>query len=122
MVATSSSTLSTDCSKLPMSRNHRLEVSTLPKNPAESIESVAGKAAGGDALFSWGCTAGSTAPTWLRRSQVMHWIGGIWMPGTLPSEASRPFALLDDFDALLYLARVSADEIPADLPRVPPRR
>jgi erythromycin esterase len=101
----------------------RLEVSALPRNPVESIESVAANAADEDAFFAWGCLDSSTVvPAWLRRPQPMHWVGGLWIPGSPASEATRPFELLADFDALVYFTGVTAEEIPTDRPRVAPRR
>jgi erythromycin esterase len=101
----------------------RLEASTLPANPPESIEGVARQALNGDAFFAWGCRDSSAvAPAWLRRAQAMHWVGGLWTPGSLHSGARRPFNLLTDFDALVHFSRVRAEDIPTDRPRIPPRR
>jgi erythromycin esterase len=100
----------------------RLEVSSLPRSPSESVEGVARQALSGDALFAWGCRDGSmAAPAWLRRPQAMHWVGGVWTPGSLPSEATRFFNLLTDFDALVHFSTVRAEGIPTDLPLVVPR-
>ena len=52
----------------------------------------------------------------------MHWIGALYTPGSLPTLAYRPFELLHDFRAIVFLPRVTADEIPTDLPRVVPRK
>ena len=107
----------------PNDLEDRLEVSSLPSNAAESIEGVAGQAHRGDALFAWGCRdSWAVAPAWLRRPQTMHWVGALWTPGSPPSEATRPFNLLNDFDALVHFTSVRAEDIPTDRPRVPPRR
>jgi len=52
----------------------------------------------------------------------MHWVGGLYTPGTPVSAAFRSFDLLHDFDAIIYLPKVSADEIPLDRPLIPARQ
>jgi hypothetical protein len=49
-------------------------------------------------------------------------VGGLFTPGTPPREAFRPFDLLRDFDGVVYLRRVTADELPLDRPLIPARR
>jgi len=52
----------------------------------------------------------------------MHWVGTLFAPGTPPSDAVRPYDLLRDFDGVVYLRRVTADELPGDRPLIPARR
>lgn len=53
----------------------------------------------------------SDTPPWLRAARPLHWVGGLFAPGSLPSEAFRPFTLVNDFDGILYLPRVIADQL-----------
>jgi erythromycin esterase len=109
--------------QLPNDLQNRLAISTLPPPPEESIDAVLGKVYGGDAVATWGCaTDVRDAPSWLQAPQSLHWVGGLFAPGSLPSDAFRPFRLLNDFDGIFYLTRVSADEIYTDRPLVPSRR
>ena len=52
----------------------------------------------------------------------MHWVGGLYAPGTAPSDAFRPYNILRDFDGIIYVGKVTADEVPSDRPNVPARR
>jgi erythromycin esterase len=109
--------------QVPNDPADRLEVSTLPRSPDESIDAVLAPLSPAGAIAAWACGAeGGGAPAWLRSPRAMHWVGALFTPGTPPSEAFRPFQLLRDFDGVAYLAHVTADELPRDLPRVPPRR
>jgi hypothetical protein len=75
------------------------------------------------ALAMWGCLGDATpVPSWLGRPQQMRWVGGLWLPGSNPAEANRPTQLVRDYDGLVYIPRVTADEAPANRPVIPPRR
>jgi hypothetical protein len=52
----------------------------------------------------------------------MHWIGGLYTPGSLSSAAFRNFDLLRDFDGVVYLPRVTAEDIPTERPLIPARK
>jgi len=51
----------------------------------------------------------------------MRWVGVDWSPGSNPAAANRPTQLLRDHDGLVYIPRVTADEIRADRPVIPAR-
>jgi erythromycin esterase-like protein len=109
--------------QIPNDLADRLAVSTLPISPAESIDGVLGAVNSGGMIVTWPCAVdASTVPGWLRAPHPMHWIGGLYAPGTTPSEAFRPYSLLRDFDGVIYLGKVTADELPTDRPVVPARR
>ena len=101
---------------------NRLAVSTLPPSPEESIDGVLGTLHPDGAIVSWACPVDSlSTPPWLRQQRAMHWVGGLYAPGTPPSDAFRPHDLLRDFDGVVYFRRVTADEAPNDRPLVPAR-
>ena len=107
----------------PNDLEDRLEVSSLPPSPEESIDGVLSLLHQDGAIVSWACQVDSSAtPGWLRRLHPMHWVGALYAPGTAPSEAFRPYDLLRDFDGVVYLRRVTADELPGDRPLIPARR
>jgi erythromycin esterase len=109
--------------QLPNDLQDRLEASSLPAAPPETIDGVMGSVYGAGAVATWGCIPRpGDVPPWLQRAQPLHWVGGIFEPGSLPSEAFRPFRLVDDFDGIFYLPRVTADQIFSDRPVVPARR
>jgi len=96
-------------------RSNRLEISTLPPPPAETIDAVMGQLLGGPAFATWDCaTNPEQAPGWLRAPQVMHWVGGVFDPAGPRSSAFQPFELLRDFDGMFYLPTVTAEEMPDD--------
>ena len=107
--------------QLPNDLEDRLVIDTLPRAPDETIEGVLRASRSGPLLAAWACSERETAPDWLRRPQRMHWVGGLYTPGTDPSEAFRPFRLVDDFDGVVFFPRVTADEAPRDRPLVPGR-
>jgi hypothetical protein len=77
----------------------------------------------GGAVAAWGCdTSNASAPAWLQSPQKMHWVGALYAPGTLPSEAFRSYSFLKDFDSLAYIPEVTADDLPATRPVIPARR
>jgi erythromycin esterase-like protein len=109
--------------QIPNDLEDDLAVSTLPRAPDDAIEGVLRTVRPRATIAAWNCESrAATAPDWLRRPQRMHWVGALFRPGTDPSEAFRTFRLLDDFDGLVFIPRVSADEVPTDRPLVPARR
>ncbi|HET7552494.1 MAG TPA: erythromycin esterase family protein [Gemmatimonadaceae bacterium] len=108
--------------QLPNDPQDRLEVSSLPPAPPETIDGVMGSVYGAGAVAAWACDPRPRdVPPWLQRAQSLHWVGGIFEPGSLSSEAFRPFKLVDDFDGIFYLPKVTADQIFSDRPVVPAR-
>jgi erythromycin esterase len=104
--------------QLPNDPEDRLMATTLPAAPDETIESVLASTT----FTTWDCNSDlNAAPAWLRSPHPMHWIGGLWATDSVPSAAFRPFNLLKDFDGVIYVPRVTAEEAPADRPRVAPR-
>jgi erythromycin esterase len=109
--------------QIPNDLEDDLAVSTLPRAPDDAIEGVLRTVRPRATIAAWNCESrAATAPDWLRRPQRMHWVGALFRPGTDPSEAFRTVRLLDDFDGLVFIPRVSADEVPTDRPLVPARR
>ena len=109
--------------QIPNDLEDRLATSSLPMYEGDTIESLLAKARRGPTLATWSCSPQvPTVPTWLSKPQLMHWVGGLYKPGSLVSSAFRPFNLLHDFDAIIYLPHVSADESPTDRPLIPPRK
>jgi erythromycin esterase len=109
--------------QIPNDLTDRLAVSTLPPSPAESIDGVLAAVNSGGSIVTWPCAVDSSAaPGWLRMPHPMHWVGGLYAPGTAPSDAFRPYSLLRDFDGVVYVGKVTADEMPTDRPLVPARK
>ena len=113
--------------EIPNDLEDRLVVSTLPPAPDESIESVLRDLNADGTLAIWTCELTNStnylaAPEWLRRAHQMHWVGGLYTPSTLSLAAFRNFDLLRDFDGVVYLPRVTAEDIPTDRPLVPARK
>jgi erythromycin esterase len=109
--------------QVPNDLADRLAVSTLPLSPAESIDGVLAAVNPSGTIVGWPCSVDSSAiPGWLRAAHPMHWVGGLYAPGTSPSEAFRPYNLLRDFDGVIYVGKVTADELPTDRPLVPARK
>ena len=109
--------------QIPNDLEDRLAVSSLPESPEESIDGVLSKLHPDGAVVAWKCQPDSAStPGWLRQSHAMHWVGALFTPGTAPSQAFRPYDLLRDFDGVVYLRRVTADELPLDRPLIPARR
>ena len=107
----------------PNDPEDRLAVDSLPPNVDESVERAMSGVAKTTALAMWGCIDDATpVPSWLRRPQQMRWVGGLWLPGSNPAEANRPTQLVRDYDGLVYIPRVTADEGPANRPVIPPRK
>jgi erythromycin esterase len=108
--------------QIPNDLEDRLAVSGLPRPPEESVEGVLAQGHPEGALATWDCKVEtSSLPGWLQRPQPMHWVGALGKPGSNPSEAFRPVSLIQDFDGVAYLGRVSAEEIFQDRPLVPGR-
>ena len=114
--------------QIPNDLEDRLAVSVLPSAPDESIDSVLSGLHSDGALAAWTCGTppGSvnieSVPEWLRKAHLMHWVGGLYAPGTAPSAAFRSFDLLRDFDGVIFLPRVTGDEMPTDRPLIPARK
>ena len=113
--------------QIPNDLEDRLAVSTLPPAPDESIESILRELYSDGVLATWICSTQATAsapsvPEWLRRSHLMHWVGGLYQPGSVSSAAFRNFDLLQDFDGVVFLPRVTAEDIPTDRPLIPARK
>ena len=106
--------------QIPNDLDDRIVASTLSQSPDESIETVL--AASTPTLTAWPCGVdASSAPQWLRAPHAMHWIGALWTPDSVSSAAFRPFDLLHDFDGVVYVPRVTAEDVPAAHPRIAPR-
>jgi erythromycin esterase len=109
--------------QVPNDLEDRLLVSSLPPSPDGSLEAMLKRRDDGGSLTAWSCKAKENErPEWFRIPRKMHWIGALYKPGSNPAESFRPFDVLNDFDAVAYLPRVSADEIPTDRPLVPARK
>lgn len=107
--------------QVPNDVDDRLTVSSLPRGPEETVESIMAHVGPGIQWAAWPCGT-SAATAWLQAPQRMHWVGALFSPRTPPSEAYRPFDLPTNFDGLLYIPEVTADDVFTDRPRVPPRR
>ena len=109
--------------QIPNDLTDRLAVSTLPPSPAESIDGVLSAVSPGGSMVAWPCAVDSSGvPGWLRVPHPMHWVGGLYAPGTSPSDAFRPYNILKDFDGIIYLRQVTAEEMPTDRPLIPARK
>jgi len=108
--------------QLPNDPTDRLLVSTLPDAAEGSIESSLALVAPGPSLAVWGCGAASSLPAWLREAHPMHWIGGLYTPGSVPSASYRPYVLTQSFDGIAYFPTVAAEAIPSDRPVIAARK
>jgi erythromycin esterase len=92
--------------------DRRIEISSLPPSPPESIEGVLAPLTTTTAtLIAWPCDVDlASVPEWLRTPRPLHWVGALFTPGTAPSAAFRPFNLTQDFDAILSIPRVTAED------------
>jgi erythromycin esterase len=115
--------------QIPNDLEDRLVVSELPPSPDESIESVLSGLHAQGALAAWPCSVSESGrvdtalvPDWLGKAHPMHWVGGLYTPGSATAVAFRSFDLLNDFDGVIFLPRVTADEIPKDRPLIPARK
>jgi erythromycin esterase len=102
--------------QIPNDPEARLKISSLPAATDDSIEgAIAPLSAGKTVIASWPCGVDpATAPAWLRVPRAMHWVGGLWAPDSVVRAGYRAFDVLHDFDALVYVPRVSAEEITGD--------
>lgn len=109
--------------QIPNDEEDRLAVSELPHSPEESVDGVLSQIQSDSALVTWPCKVELTElPEWLRQPHPMHWVGALWKPGTPSSEAFRPFSLVQDFDGIVYLRHVTAEDMFSDRPLVPARK
>lgn len=109
--------------QIPNDPEDRLAISTVPAGSDESIEAALASLAFDASLVGWSCnTDQNSLPAWLSQPHPMHWVGGLYAPDSLPSSASRPFVLTAAFDGIVYLPRVTAEEIPRDRPIIPARK
>ena len=88
--------------QIPNDLTDRLAVSTLPASPAESVDGVLAAVNPAGSIVTWSCSVdSSSAPGWLRAPHLMHWVGGLYAPGTSPSDAFRPYSpFFADFDGV----------------------
>jgi erythromycin esterase len=108
--------------QIPNDLEDRLAVSILPPAPKVSVEALLSQLRPGGSLIAWNCRLEqSETPDWFHIPHRMHWVGGLYTPGKNSMEAFAPFALLSDFDGIVYLPSVTADEVPTDRPQVPAR-
>jgi erythromycin esterase len=105
--------------EIPNDPEDRLATSSLPPAPRGTIETLFSGPDG--TLATWQCGT-KQSPDWFQIPHRMHWIGGLYTPGTNPAEAFRPFILTSDFDGILYLPTVTGDESPTDRPLIPGRK
>jgi erythromycin esterase-like protein len=108
--------------QVPNDRENRLAVSNLPPAPPGSLEEMLGRSGQHRKLVTWGCERPGDAPEWFNIPRKMRWVGGLYDPGANAREALRPLAVLDDFDGVLYLPKVTAEDIPRDRKPVPARK
>lgn len=111
--------------QLPNDLEDDLVAGTLPPAPESSIEGLMGSIGGGRSgtLATWSCDARAGAlPAWLAEPQRMHLVGALFRPGSDPAEAFRPVRLVDEFDGIVFIPVVTADEMPTDRPLIPARR
>ena len=110
--------------QVPNDPENRLGASALPPSADESIESVLLPIRSEGTLATWPCVSSTnlSEPEWLKKAHPMHWVGGLYDPKSVSSSAYRNFDLLRDFDGVIFLPRVTAEEIPKDRPSVPPRK
>jgi erythromycin esterase len=101
---------------------NRLKAFTLPLAQDDSIESVVRKLGADGKIAAWPCGENAESAEWFRKPRPMHWVGGIYRPDSLPSASFQNFDLLHDFDGLVYLPRVRAEDVPKSIPTVPPRK
>lgn len=108
--------------QIPNDKEDRLAISTLPAAPAGSTENLFAKSGDRARLTTWGCGAQPQAPGWFAIPRKMHWVGGLYDPRTNPAEAFRAFMMVADFDGIVYLPRVTAEDIPTDRRFIPDRK
>ncbi len=107
--------------QIPNDLEDRLLVSTLDAAPADSIDGMLAESSDHALLATWGCD-GPPPPAWLASPRPLHWIGGLYTPGSVASAAFRAYVLTTAFDAVAYFPRVTAEDIPANRPLIPARK
>ena len=114
--------------QIPNDPENRLSVSKLPPAPDESIESVLRELRSDGTLATWDCVAPNSntsiraTPERLTVPRPMHWVGGLYKPDSPISASFRSFNLFQDFDGIIFLPRVTAEDIPTDRPLIPARK
>lgn len=107
--------------QLPNDLQDRILVSSLGPPPAESVDGMLAESSDHALFAAWGCD-GPPPPAWLGAPHPLHWIGGLYTPGSLASAAFRPYALTSAFDAVAYFPQITAEDVPADRPLIPARK
>jgi erythromycin esterase len=109
--------------QIPNDLKDRLAVSSFLPFGGEAIEDVLSLVRQGEFLSLWrGAQRPKNAASFLTDPQLMHWIGGLFTPGSPPSTQYRPFRLTTDFDGIVYIPRVSAEDMLSSRPLVPARK
>ena len=114
--------------QLPNDLEDRLVTTTLPASPDETVEGII-RPVGTNVFAAWPCSAAGkvdldgSLPGWLRQPRSMHMIGGLYPLSAPPPSANfRTYSLIGDFDGLVYIRRVKAEDITLDRPLVPGRK
>ena len=110
--------------QIPNDPTDRLAANVLP-GPVEeeNVETLLASVRPGTHFSAWRCGEPDEArPQWLRAERPMRWVGGLYAPDSPPTASFRPYRLTTAFDAIVFVPSVTAEEIPADRPVVPPRR
>jgi erythromycin esterase len=109
--------------QIPNDLEDRLAISLLPPAPDESIEGMLSLLRSDSALATWPCSVETTSlPEWLTQPHFMHWVGALYTPGSVSSASLQSLNLMRNFDGVVFLRRVTADEIPTDRPLIPARK
>jgi hypothetical protein len=96
-------------------RERRLSEFSLPLAPGRTVEALLAPRGGAGTLTTWGCKEKRLQPPeWFNVPHKMRWVGSVYKPGTNAAEAFRLCDLLNDFDGILYLPSVTADDIPRE--------
>jgi erythromycin esterase len=109
--------------QIPNGAANRLAVSRVPAAPPSAVEGMFARVRPGGSFAVWNSDlVDSETPEWFHVPRQMHWVGGLYRPDAIPTEAFQPYMVLSDFDGVAYLPRVAAEDMPADRPRIPARR
>ena len=108
--------------QLPGDPDNRVIPTLVGEAAEETIEQVVAATGPGGRFAAWRCGARAEAPPpWLREPRPLRWIGGLYAPGAPERTNYQPYGLTAAFDAIAYLPAVTAEDPPAERPRVPPR-